>query len=132
MALVTRSLPAADCRALLAFLADRIAELPPAQEEPLIAGVNAQLGVYGALLRHLSHGEVGARDAGFLDGIGLALRHVAVRWNGHPDFKEHWSPPRVPVEELLEHGDGAQHRASGRISGTSVPQRPSSGDRPGP
>jgi hypothetical protein len=100
----------ADGRALIAFLADRIAELPAAPSEPLIAGLNAQLGLYDALLRYRDHGAVDVRDAGFIDGIGLALRHAAVRWSEHPNFQRHWAPPRVPVEDLLVYG--ARYRAT--------------------
>lgn len=115
MALGSRELPTADCRALLAFLADRIAELDPvAPDEPLVAGLNAQLGVYDALLRYRDHGALGVRDAGFIDGIGLALRHAAVRWRDHPGFQEHWAPPLVPVEELLVHGPQYRDEAAPR------------------
>lgn len=100
----------ADGRALIAFLADRIAELPAAPIEPLIAGLNAQLGLYDALLQYRDHEAVDARDAGFIDGVGLAGRHAAVRWSEHPDFQEYWAPPRAPVEELLVYGP--QYRAT--------------------
>lgn len=110
MPLGPHGLTTADNRALIAFLADRIAELPATPAEPLIAGLNAQLGLYDALLQYRDHGAVDIRDAGFIDGIGLALRHAAVRWNKHPDFLERWAPPRVPIEELLVYGP--QYRAT--------------------
>ncbi|MGA5407615.1 hypothetical protein ACPCSC_10175 [Streptomyces lavendulocolor] len=94
-------LTSADGRALLAFVADRISELPAAPVEPLVSALNAQLGLYDGLLRYRDHESLDVRDAGFIDGIGLTLRHAAVRWSEHPDFQEHWAPPRVPVEGLL-------------------------------
>ncbi|MEU3399452.1 hypothetical protein [Streptomyces filamentosus] len=110
MPLGPHGLTTSDNRALIAFLADRIAELPPAPSEPLVTALNAQLGLFDALLQYRDHGAVDIRDAGFIDGIGLALRHAAVRWDEHPDFLERWAPPRVPVEELLVYGP--QYRAT--------------------
>lgn len=105
MALGPHGLPTADCRVLLGFLADRLTAMgPAAMAEPLVAGLNAQLVVYEGLLEYRDHGALDVRDAGFIDGITLALRHTAVRWKDHPDFQERWAPPLVPVEELLEYG----------------------------
>ncbi|MGA4800496.1 hypothetical protein ACPB9J_06095 [Streptomyces lavendulocolor] len=114
MPLGPHGLATADGRALLAFLADRIAELPTAPVEPLVTGLNAQLGLYDGLLQYRDHAAVDVRDAGFIDGIGLALRHAAVRWHEHPDFQEHWAPPRVPVEELLALGPRYRDTAAPR------------------
>ncbi|MCZ0983925.1 hypothetical protein O1L60_44995 [Streptomyces diastatochromogenes] len=111
MALATHALTTADHQALHQFLADRIAEMgPAAMAEPLVAGLNAQLVVHGDLLRYRDHGAIDGRDAGFIDGIGLALRHAAARFASHPAFEPRWAPPRVPVEELLEYG--ANYRAT--------------------
>ncbi|MDX3165779.1 hypothetical protein PV516_18515 [Streptomyces scabiei] len=105
-----------DYEALHQFLADRITDLgPAASTDPFVASVTAQLVVHGDLLRYRDHGAIDGRDAGFIDGIGLALRHVAVRWETHPDFHPHWAPPRVEVEELLVYGDiyrATAHRES--------------------
>ncbi|GAA1111055.1 hypothetical protein [Streptomyces javensis] len=99
-------LPTKEYAALHQFLADRIADLGPrAMADPFVAGVNAQLVIHGDLLRYRDHGAIDVRDAGFIDGIGLALRHVAARWDTHPGFQPHWAPPRVEVEQLLEFGD---------------------------
>ncbi|RST19563.1 hypothetical protein E2C00_00845 [Streptomyces sp. WAC05374] len=114
MALGPHGLTTADGRALIDFLADRIAEVPTAPVEPLVTGLNAQLGLYAALLRYRDHGALDVRDAGFIDGVGLALRQAAVRWSGHPDFQEHWAPPRVPVEELFVHGPRYRDTAAPR------------------
>ncbi|MCF1592392.1 hypothetical protein [Streptomyces muensis] len=99
-------LPTKDYEALHQFLADRIAELGPrAMNDPFVAGVNAQLVIHGDLLKYRDHGAIDVRDAGFIDALGLALRHVANRWDNHPDFQAHWAPPLVEVEQLLEYGD---------------------------
>jgi hypothetical protein len=85
------------------FLADRLADLgPAASADPLVAGANAMLIVHGDLIQHADHGALDSRDAGYIDGFGLALRHLAVRWNAHPAFQSAWAPPRVPVTDLLE------------------------------
>ncbi|MEU7282483.1 hypothetical protein AB0A69_27455 [Streptomyces sp. NPDC045431] len=42
------------------------------------------------------------------------MRHAAVRWHEHPDFQEHWAPPRVPVEELLVYGPRYRDTAAPR------------------
>ncbi|WP_435245218.1 hypothetical protein [Streptomyces tendae] len=115
MALGPHGLPTADCRALLGFLADRLTDLgPAAMAEPLVAGLNAQLVVYEGLLRYRDHGAIDGRDAGFIDGLSLALRHTAARWKDHPSYQERWAPPLVAVEELLEYGPQYKTTASPR------------------
>ncbi|WP_333745707.1 hypothetical protein [Streptomyces sp. IBSBF 2950] len=112
----TTKFPTKDYEALHQFLADRIAELGPrGMADPFVAAINAQLIVHGDLLRYREHGAIDSRDAGFIDGIGLALRHAAVRWDTHTDFQPHWAPPRVEVEALLVYGDryrATAHRES--------------------
>ncbi|MFF2571180.1 hypothetical protein [Streptomyces sp. NPDC058084] len=114
MALGPHGLTTADNRAVLVFLADRIEEMgPAAMADPLVAGLNAQLVVYDGLLEYRDHGAIDSRDAGFIDGVGLALRHTASRWSEHPDFQERWAPPAVPVEQLLMLGDNYRTTAYG-------------------
>ncbi|MEV1040427.1 hypothetical protein AB0J01_27810 [Streptomyces sp. NPDC050204] len=70
----------------LGFLVDRIAEMgPAAMADPLVAGINAQLAVNEGLLQHRDHGAIDGRDAGFIDGFGLAPRHTAARWREYRD-----------------------------------------------
>jgi hypothetical protein len=103
MLLRPATLTIAQSEALHQFLADRLAELGPgAMGDPLAAGVNAQLIVHGDLLRYRDHGALAGHDAGFIDGFGLALRHIAARWQEHPDYQAAWAPPRLEVHELLE------------------------------
>lgn len=54
------------------------------------------------VLGHRDHGALDARDAGFIDGLGLALLHVAARWKEHPAFQAAWAPPRVEARHLLD------------------------------
>jgi hypothetical protein len=85
------------------FIADRIAELgPTAMADPFVAGVNAQLIVHGEVLRYRDHGALDGRDAGFIDGLGLALLHVAARWKDHSAYQAAWAPPRVEGRHLLD------------------------------
>jgi hypothetical protein len=108
---MTASLTTKDYEALHQFLADRIADLDlAASTDPFVAGITAQLVVHGDLLRYRDHGAIDGRDAGFIDGFGLALRHAAARWDTHPGFLAHWAPPRVEVEQLLMFGE--QYRAT--------------------
>ncbi|MFZ3475404.1 hypothetical protein ACODT3_43180 [Streptomyces sp. 4.24] len=91
--------------ALHQFLADRLADLGPAKmADPLAAGLNTQLIIHGDFLLHRDHGALDARDAGLIDGYGLALRHAATRWSDHPQYDPAWTPPRVDVQELFEYG----------------------------
>lgn len=113
MALGPHGLTTADCHAVLGFLADRIADMgAAAMADPLIAGLNAQLIIYEDLLQYRDHGAIDGRDAGFIDGVGLLMRHTAARWREHPDFQERWAPPLVAVEELLEYGPRYKATAS--------------------
>ena len=87
------------------FIADRIAEAgPAAMTDPFIAAVNAQLIVHGEVLPYRDNRVLDGRDAGFIDGLGLALLHAAARWKGHPTYQAAWAPPRVEGRHLL-HGD---------------------------
>lgn len=87
--------------ALHHFIADRIADLGPAgMGDPFVAAVNAQLTVHGDLLTYQDFD--GQADAGFIDGVGLALQHVAARWPAHPDYQSAWAPPRTDGLGLLE------------------------------
>lgn len=99
------TLTTAQYEALHQFLADRLAERgPAAMAETLAAGLNAQLVVHGDLLQHRDHGAIDSRDAGLIDGFGLALRYASIRWTGHPAYDAAWTPPRVDVQELFEFG----------------------------
>ncbi|MEU7688450.1 hypothetical protein, partial [Streptomyces spectabilis] len=75
----------AQYEALHHFLADRIADLgPAAANDPFVYGVNAQLVIHSDLLAHRDHRALSARDAAFIDGLGLALQHAAARFKDHP------------------------------------------------
>ncbi|MDX3025415.1 hypothetical protein [Streptomyces acidiscabies] len=85
------------------FIADRIAEVGhAAMTDPFVAAVNAQLIVHAEVLPYRDHGSLDGRDAGFIDGLGLALLHVAARWKNHPTYQATWAPPRVEGRHLLD------------------------------
>ncbi|WP_030683023.1 hypothetical protein [Streptomyces sp. NRRL B-1347] len=93
----------AQYEALHHFLADRIADLgPAAANDPFAYAVNAQLVIHSDLLLHRDHPALSPRDAAFIDGLGLALRHAAARFHTHPDYRPVWTPPRVEARHLLD------------------------------
>lgn len=93
----------AQYEALHHFLADRIADVGPAAAgDPFTGGVNAQLIIHSDLLLHRDHSALSARDAAFIDGLGLALQHAAARFHHHPDYRQVWIPPRVEARHLLD------------------------------
>ncbi|QEV57936.1 hypothetical protein CP982_03765 [Streptomyces spectabilis] len=93
----------AQYEALHHFLADRIADLgPAAANDPFVYGVNAQLVIHSDLLAHRDHRALSARDAAFIDGLGLALQHAAARFKDHPAYRPVWAPPRVEARHLLD------------------------------
>ncbi|MCY0927951.1 hypothetical protein OTB20_17400 [Streptomyces sp. H27-H1] len=99
-------LPTAEYWLLHKFLEDRLSDAGPASvtERRLAAGVDAQLLIHSCLLPYRDHGARDGRPSGFIEGIGLGLRHVALRWDDHPDFRPCWAPPLVGTLHLLDGG----------------------------
>ncbi|MFD0352921.1 hypothetical protein ACFVHW_04115 [Streptomyces sp. NPDC127110] len=84
------------------FIADRIEETGPRQmTDPFVAAAVAQIIVHGEVLPFRDRPDLQERDAGFIDGIGLALLHVAWRWKDHPAYQAAWAPPRVEGRHLM-------------------------------
>jgi len=61
-----------------------------------------QAEIHGDLIRYRDH-SLDVQDAGFIDGLGLALRHAAVHWADHPDYLPAWVPPQGDPMNLLEY-----------------------------
>lgn len=89
-------------QAIHSFIADRLHQLgAKAMTDPFAAGANAQLIVHGELLSYRDHDDLNERDAGFIEGFGLAVLHIAARWKDHPGYQPAWAPPRVEGRHLL-------------------------------
>ena len=100
-------LTAAQYTQLHDFIADRIHDEQNTRgiaisRDPLLNGLNAQLLAHGELIEYRDH-SLDGKDAGLIDGLGLALRYTAVGWREHPDYLPEWAPPGVPPLDLLEY-----------------------------
>ncbi|MEU4584460.1 hypothetical protein AB0F92_20555 [Kitasatospora aureofaciens] len=70
--------------------------------DPLMVGLLAQLMAHMELIEYRDR-SLDDRDAGLIDGLGLALRYTATQWRDHPDFRTEWAAPAAQPTELLEY-----------------------------